>query len=78
MRQFVMRYHWDDQEEAHYRGTKTHRQDGCLKTWKLDHETDKQYQNRTKELVDSRIRFIGKNMMQNCGRFGGVDKFKIR
>jgi hypothetical protein len=78
MEQFEMKYHWDDQEEAYYRGTPTHRQNGCLKTWKLDHESQEQYQTRTRELVDSRIQFIGRSMMEKHGRFGGVDKFKIR
>lgn len=73
-----MTFHWDDQEQAHYSGTKTHRQNGMLKTWKLDHETDEQYQERTRKAIYQKIGFLAEVKSKLCGRFANVDKYKFR
>ena len=78
MKEFEMNFHWDCQEEAYYRGTETHRNDGLLKTWKLDHETDEQYQERTRELIIKKERFLFDVVDKGMGRFAEVDKYKIR
>ena len=78
MKEFEMRFHWDDREEAYYRKTETHRQDGMLKTWKLDRETDEQYQERTRELIRQKHRFLHDVRSKMCGRFANVDSYKFR
>jgi len=78
MREFEMRFNWDDQEEAYYRKTKTHEQKGCLKTWKLDHETDEQYQERTINLINKKHRFLFEVVNKTHGRFTNIESMKFR
>lgn len=78
MREFEMKFNWDDQEEAYYRKTKTHEQKGCLKTWKLDHETDKQYQERTRNLINEKHRFLFDVLYKKGGKFTNITSIKIR
>lgn len=71
-----MRFHWDDQEEAYYRGTKHHNQNGMIKTWKLDHETDEEYQERTRKMMYDKIGFLFSDRVGWGPR--GVDSIKFR
>lgn len=77
MREFEMKFHWDDQEEAFHRKTRTHRQDGMLKTWKLDHETDEEYQKRTRRMINDKLIFLN-GVKYRGGKFGEVDSYKFR
>jgi hypothetical protein len=77
MKNFEMKFHWDDQEQACYNGTETHRRDGLIKTWKLDHETDEEYQERTRKLMYEKIGFLAEVKSKLCGRFADVDNYKF-
>ena len=78
MEEYEMRYHWDDKEEAKWRKTETHRQDGFLKTWKLERETDEEYQKRTRELVQRKIEFLRDIKLYFVGKFAEIDSQKFR
>lgn len=53
MKEFEFRYEWNDVEESCYRKTKSYKQIGGLKTRKLDNETDRDYQERTRNLINN-------------------------
>jgi hypothetical protein len=78
MTEFEMRFEWDDQEEAFHRKTKTHKQNGVLKTWRLEHETDKEYQERTRELINRKQAFLSDVVRKRHGRFANVTSVKFR
>ena len=78
MREFEMKFNWDYQEESYHRKTKTHEQKGCLKTWKLYHETDEQYQERTKRLINEKYMFLFDVVKKRHGRFANITSIKFR
>jgi hypothetical protein len=76
MQKFEMKFYWDDQEEAHYRKKETHKQFGMLKTWKLNYESEEEYEKRTEELIRRRLKFLSEIMRYTPAQFTEVYSFK--
>ena len=58
---YELKFSWDDQEEAAYRGTISHIQNGYLKVWKGESETQEQFHERAKFLYSKQMDFITNN-----------------
>lgn len=68
---YEMNFHWDDAEEASYRKTPTHIQNGYLKVWKVEHETNETFNERAERIFFDKIYSIHK--VSGIGGWG-IDK----
>lgn len=79
MNEFEMRFYWDNPDRAAYKKTLHYVCHGMIKTWKLSHETDEQYQERTRRIIIEKARNIKERSHTPYDHeYNGITSIKFR